>query len=97
MNKNQFVRICLEILGGIVLSVAVCAVLIFLGYYHIKSAQLNKYVVNFISIPIYEISRSGDQLTGLAINQNMSIIGIAFSMILIIATEVTVYFKKKSK
>lgn len=96
MSKKQFIRICLEILGGIVLSVALYAALIFWGYYHINSAQLSEYVVKFIGLPIYEITHKAGELTGTALNQNMSIIGIMCSMILIIVVETIQFLKKRN-
>jgi len=93
--KNQFVRICIEILGGIIVSVVLCAIWIFFGYFHINSAELSNYTVSFFGVPIYEITNIADEMTGSAMNQNMSIIGISCSIILIFVVELIYYFKSK--
>lgn len=87
MMKNQFTRICLEILSGIVISFVLCTILIAFGYYSVHSSNLNNYTVSFLGIAIYQITNKSGDLVGVALNQNMSIIGIVCSVFLIIIVE----------
>ena len=97
MDKKQMIRILLEILGGIVFSIILCGVLIFIGYYHANSNQLTEYTVEVLSFPIYKIVFRNGELIGTALNQNMSIIGILCSIITILVVEVKCYITGKKK
>lgn len=95
MNTTQFKRICLEIVVGIIISVILSAILISLGYYKVNSNDLDKYSVNFIGVTIYNITKINGDFVGEAINQNMSMIGIICSVILIIVNETRIFIKNK--
>ncbi len=95
MKMNQFVRVCLEIFAGIIVSVALCSLLIFLGYYHVHSVDADQYTVKFLGVKIYEIVRQGSDYTGTALNQNMSMLGICCSLVLIIVSETIIFVKQK--
>lgn len=95
MKKNQFTRVCLEILGGIAISFVLCAILIALGYYNVHSAGLNNYAVNFFGIPIYQITNKSGELVGVALNQNMGMVGIVCSIVIIMIVESIRIFKIK--
>jgi len=97
MDKKQMIRIVMEIAGGIVFSVILCGVLIFIGYYHANSAQLAEYTVEIFNFPIYEIALQNGEMVGTALNQNMSVLGIICSIIAILAVEVRCYIKKNKK
>jgi type VI protein secretion system component VasF len=62
VKNNQLLRIVLEIVGGFIVAVVLCAVLIFIGYYHTHSAGLTAYTVRFFQIPIYEIATTEGQM-----------------------------------
>ncbi len=95
MSKNQFVRICLEIFAGIIISVILSAILIAFGYYKVKSNDFDSYSIKLIGFTLYNITKSGSEYVGEAINQNMSIIGIITSIIVIIVNETRVYLKNR--
>ncbi|XOQ44971.1 MAG: LlsX family protein [Clostridium sp.] len=97
VKNNQLLRIVLEIVGGFIVAVVLCAVLIFIGYYHTHSAGLTAYTVRFFQIPIYEIATTEGQMTGTALNQNMSVIGIICSVICIIVFETIASVKGSSQ
>ncbi|MBU5487318.1 LlsX family protein [Clostridium sp. MSJ-8] len=95
MKNNQFARVCVEIVVGIVISVLLSAILIAFGYYKIKSSDLSSYNVSFIGFDLYKISKSGGEYVGQALNQNMSIIGIIWSMVVVLVNETRLYIKSK--
>lgn len=97
MKKNQMVRIILEIVGGIVFSVLLCAIFIFFGYYHINEVEINEYTVKILNFPIYNIALKNGEMVGTPLNQNMSIIGIICSIISIMIVETWCYVRKKGK
>lgn len=97
MEKNQIVRIILEIVGGIVFSVVLCAILIFFGYYHINAVEINEYTVKILNFPIYNIVLKNGEMVGTALNQNMSLVGIICSIISIMIEETLCYIRKKKK
>lgn len=97
MGKKQMIRIAMEIAGGIVFSVILCGVFIFIGYYHANSAQLTEYTVKLLSFPIYKIALQNGEMVGTALNQNMSIIGIVCSVIAILVVEVKCYITRNKK
>ena len=92
---KQFLRICLEIFIGSVISTILSAILIAIGYYKVKNNDLDSYSVRLIGVTLYDITKSGDKYVGQAINQNMSIIGMVISIITIIVNETRVYLTNK--
>lgn len=92
---KQFLRICLEIFIGSVISTILSAILIAIGYYKVKSNNLDSYSVRLIGVTLYDITKSGNEYVGQAINQNMSIIGMVISIITIIVNETRVYLTNK--
>lgn len=92
---KQFLRICLEIFIGSVISTILSAILIAIGYYKVKSNDLDSYSARLIGVTLYDITKSGNEYVGQAINQNMSIIGMVISIITIIVNETRVYLTNK--
>lgn len=92
---KQFLRICLEIFIGSVISTILSAILIAIGYYKVKNNDLDSYSVRLIGVTLYDITKSGNEYVGQAINQNMSIIGMVISIITIIVNETRVYLTNK--
>ncbi|MFA9396819.1 MAG: LlsX family protein [Clostridiaceae bacterium] len=95
MRNNQFVRICLELLAGIIISVVLCCILIFLGYYKINAESLNEYTVKLFGVIIYEIKNISGDMVGTAINKNMSIIGSICCIVSVIVWETNAILKGK--
>lgn len=60
-----------------------------------KSNDLDSYSVRLIGVTLYDITKSGNEYVGQAINQNMSIIGMVISIITIIVNETRVYLTNK--
>lgn len=97
MKKNQFVRMCLEILAGIGISVVLSIILIFFGYFKANSGDLDSYSVNIFGLTLYNITKISGEYTGQAINQNMSIIGILCSILIMMINETRIFIKNNKK
>ena len=97
MKNKQGLRIILELVAGMVFSVILCYILIFLGYSTFYKDNFNEYTVNIFGLPIYEIVMQGGKGQGTAFNQNMSLVGIICSTITMIAVETTISIKNKNK
>ncbi len=97
VKNNLLLRIVLEFVVGIIISMVLCCILIFIGYFHTHSADLTAYTVRFLEFPIYEITTTDGKMTGTALNQNMSVIGIISSVICIIIFEIIHFVKIKKQ
>ncbi|ARP50574.1 MULTISPECIES: DUF5963 family protein [Caproicibacterium] len=97
VKNNLLLRIVLEFVVGIIISMVLCCILIFIGYFHTHSADLTAYTVRFFQFPIYEITTTGGKMTGTALNQNMSVISIIFSVVCIIIFEAIHFVKAKKQ
>ncbi|MFU0832663.1 MAG: LlsX family protein [Oscillospiraceae bacterium] len=96
LKKHMLVRFILEFVGGNIISAVLCSILIFIGYYHAHSANLTAYTVRLFQLPIYDITTTGGEMSGTAINQNMGIMGIICAVLCIIVCETIHFVKKKS-
>lgn len=95
MNK-QTIRIFIEVITGIVLSFGLNYILIYFGYTHIQNHNLSTYTVRILNLPIYKIITHNNKTIGIPYNNNMALVGIATSMILIIVIEtITLIFEKR--
>ena len=97
MKNKQGLRIILELVAGMVFSVILCYILIFLGYSTFYKDNFNEYTVNIFGLPIYEIVMQSGEGQGTAFNQNMSLVSIICSIITVIAVETTIFIKNKNK
>ena len=97
MKNKQGLRILLELVAGMVFSVILCYILIFLGYSTFYKDNFNEYTVNIFGLPIYEIVMQSGKGPGTAFNQNMFLVNIICSIITVIAVETTIFIKNKNK
>ncbi|MGY3751162.1 DUF5963 family protein [Vagococcus acidifermentans] len=96
--NNPTTRVIASIILGIILGVFVCFMAIRSGYTYIKSSSLTEYSVNIFGFPIFDIQKVGNEFKGTPNNSNMMFVGIIFSMVLAIVTEVVIALKnRKSK
>ncbi len=79
--------VCCIVLGVIVSSI-VFFFLISAGYSNISSSGENYYLVDFMGLPIYEIYGSTDNYSGKAVGANMSVLGVAFSFLIVVIVEI---------
>lgn len=93
LNK-QTNRIIIALILGIVIALACCYFAIGLGYNQMKDVAITEYSVQLFGFSIYDIKEINGKLSGSANNNNMMFIGIIFSMILVMITELL--FSKKS-
>lgn len=96
VKNNLLLRIILEIVVGNIISTVLCFIFIFIGYFRAYSDELTAYTVRFFQFPIYEITKTGEQMAGTPLGQNMLVIGIICSAICIIVFE-TVHFVQAKK
>ena len=94
--KKQTIRIFIDAIAGIILSFSLNYILISFGYAHIQSNNLSTYTVRVLNLPIYKIIAHNNKTVGIPYNNNMALVGIVTSMILIIVIEtITLIFEKR--
>ncbi|WP_207696644.1 hypothetical protein DOK67_0002296 [Enterococcus sp. DIV0212c] len=86
--NNPTNRVIVSIILGIVVGVFVCFMAIRSGYSHIKGTSLSEYSVDVFGFSIFDIQKVGGEFKGTPNNSNMMFIGLIFSMVLAIATEI---------
>ena len=92
--NNPTTRVIVFILG-IILGVFVCYMEIRSGYTYIKSSSLTEYSVKIFGFPIFDIQKIGNEFKGTPNNSNMMFVGIIFSMMLAIVTEIVIALKNR--
>lgn len=93
--NNLTTRVIVSIILGIILGVFVCFMAIRSGYTYVKSSSLTEYSVSILGFTIFDIQKVGNGLKGTPNNSNMMFIGIMFSMVLSIITEVIATLKNR--
>lgn len=95
MMKRQEVRIIIEVLAGIVISVILNSIMISIGYMFVNSQGLKNYDVSILGMDIFKITNGG--ATGEPITSNMIFIGVACSIILVVIIEIIIENKRRSR
>ncbi|EKP7339254.1 LlsX family protein [Listeria monocytogenes] len=93
--NNPTTRVIVSIILGIILGVFVCFMTIRSGYTYVKSSSLTEYSVTIFGFTIFDIQKVGNEFKGTPNNSNMMFIGIIFSMVLAIVTEVVIALKNR--
>ncbi|MBO0439635.1 LlsX family protein [Candidatus Enterococcus ikei] len=95
--NNPTNRVIVSIILGIIVGVFVCFMAIRLGYSHVKGTSLSEYSVNVFGFSIFDIRKVGGEFKGTPNNSNMMFIGLIFSMVLAIVTEVILAIVNKRR
>lgn len=95
--NNPTTRIVISIILGIVLGVFVCFMAIRSGYAFVESHSLTEYSVNIFGLTIFDIQKMGNEFKGTPNTSSMMVVGITFSMILAIGTEIIIAFKNRKR
>jgi hypothetical protein len=93
MLKKREKRIIIEIIIGVILSVALNFIMISTGYATVYSHHLNQHIVSVFGMKIFTITNAGS--TGLSNPSGMMIIGIIFTIIFSILIELIVAWRGK--
>lgn len=97
MSNKKTLRILLEILAGIILSVIANTIAISIGYNHFYSSGISNYQVKFLGIDVFNIQGINGSVVGTPNSSKMIIIGFLFSLILVVVAECTINIKKSKK
>ncbi|HIH35158.1 MAG: LlsX family protein [Lachnospiraceae bacterium] len=102
MSNKQLSRIIIEIVAGIGISVAICAIAISLGYSHIykayySSAHLKNYDVKLLGLKIYSLTMVDGKAQGLPENSSMMILGFVGALIFVVVAEVVIFCRERKK
>lgn len=84
---SQLNRITIAIVVGILISVAVTAIMIAVGYSHAYANNSADADVRLLGVPLYHITRNGEQYTGQPVMQNMVFFGLVCSLLLSLIAE----------
>ena len=87
LMSQQVNRLSIAIIAGIIMGVALCAVMISFGYHHAYSALPASYDVRLLGLPIYHLTRVGETYTGVPVPRNMVFVGILCSLVLAVLVE----------
>lgn len=87
LMSQQMNRLSIAIVAGIILGIALCAVMISLGYHHAYSTLPASYDVRFLGLPLYHLDRAGETYTGAPVLRNMMFVGILCSLVLAVLME----------
>lgn len=87
LMSQQFNRLSFAIIAGIVMGIALCAVVISFGYHHAYSALPASYDVRLLGLPLYHLTRVGETYTGVPVPRNMVFVGILCSLVLAVLVE----------
>ncbi len=96
MNK-QFFRIGIGIVIGIIISVIISTIFITIGYSAFNSRNLTEYVIKILGIPIFSIVNNGNGVVGTPNVENMTMLGIGWSVIVVFVIEIIHYAKNKNE
>ncbi|MBE5968698.1 MAG: hypothetical protein E7242_00525 [Lachnospiraceae bacterium] len=100
MTRKQFIRIVIEItLGitiGITLSVLICSISISNGYGNFYRDSLAECNISVFGINIYDIKKAGNEVIGTPNSFAMAILGIIFSLIVVVAIELMSAIKNRN-
>lgn len=96
-ENKLFIRLMIEILAGIGISVAANLIVITFGYKHFYRASLDSYNVHFFGIDVFDIVKEGSKGIGTPNIQNMMLIGIMCSVILVVICEIIINVKANKK
>ncbi|OMG16138.1 LlsX family protein [Actinomyces naeslundii] len=94
LMSQQVNRLSIAIIAGIIMGVALCAVMISFGYRHAYSALPASYDVRLLGLPIYHLTRVGETYTGVPVPRNMVFVGILCSLVLAVLVEAWWHRKK---
>ena len=87
LMSQQVNRLSFAIIAGIVMGIALCAVVISFGYHHAYSALPASYDVRLLGLPLYHLTRVGETYTGVPVPRNMVFVGILCSLVLAVLVE----------
>ena len=87
LMSQQVNRLSFAIIAGIVMGIALCAVVISFGYHHAYSALPASYDVRLLGLPIYHLTRVGEAYAGAPVPRNMVFVGILCSLVLAVLVE----------
>lgn len=92
MNK-QAKRVVFNIILGMIISVIIFTILITIGYIKFNNSEMNSLPINLLGINIFQITGG----KGVPNNNNMTFLGIVFSMITVLSGEFLASKKGKRK
>lgn len=84
----------IALFSGFAFAMILMALVIYFGYTHAYSANVDASTVSILGLPIYELTRSGTRYAGSAIGINMGIVCGVCMLIALILTGVISKFKK---
>lgn len=96
-ENKLFMRLMIEILVGIGISVVANLIAITFGYKHFYKAALDNYNVRFLGIKVFNIVKEGAKGVGTPNIQNMMLVGVMCSVILVVICEIIVNVKAKKQ
>lgn len=97
MSNKQVLRVFVEIIIGIVVSVIISTIAITLGYTNFHGNELKEYAVNILGVNIFNIAKNGNEAVGTPVGQNMFLMGMLCSIVLVVVLELLFYFRSKKK
>lgn len=94
LAHNPLLRVSVELLLGLLISVLLCSVFIFFGYTTFYQQDLMSHTVDILGLPIYVISLHDNTAHGSALGQNMFIVNLLCAGACAGIAEICFYLKR---